>query len=332
MASAEENTKNAYEIIKECLKKNEVFGVIDVKFGYFCAYSGHIGLDEAILRAKTACSSAETNEKVHMEWNGGAELKKNMRMERNIEREIENNRFFLEYQPVIDAKTKKVVAAEVLARLNSGEDGIVMPKNFLSAINSMSLNEKFDCYIFEKVCKWISNDRENRETCVYTVNFSRTTLAGYRFTDIIDEIIAKYGVKYKTFAVEILEDREASDEKAAQIKKNLELLREKGMSASIDDFGSGYTSFNDLQNFPVDTIKIDRKLVENTNTTTGLAIFKNIVKTARDIGVKTVCEGVETPEQEAAAIDAGCDMLQGFYYYKPMPVKQFEKLFISQNS
>jgi len=330
--TANENIKKAYERIKVCLKKNEVFGTVDVKFGYFCAFSGNIGFDEAISRAKTACISAEDREKGHVEWHGDAELKKNIRMERNIEKEIEGNRFFLEYQPVVDAKTKKVVAAEVLSRLNSGEDGIVMPKDFLSAINTMSLNEKFDCYVFEKVCKWISNDKERRTSCVYTVNFSRTTLAGYEFAEIIDRIIAKYGVSYNNFAVEILEDKDVLGESVDQIKKNITILRNKGMTASIDDFGSGYTSFNDLQNLPIDTIKIDRKLVKNTNTSTGLAIFNNIVKTAKDIGVKTVCEGVETPEQAEIAIGAGCDMLQGFYYYKPMPVKQFEKLFEEQNS
>ena len=100
----------------------------------------------------------------------------------------------------------------------------------------------------------------------------------------------------------------------------------------LDDFGSGHALFGDLQSFSVDIVKIDKAITKNTNTETGLVIFKNIVKTAKDIGLKVVCEGIETAEQEKTAIEAGCDMLQGFYYYHPMSVTELERLFEQENS
>ena len=95
----------------------------------------------------------------------------------------------------------------------------------------------------------------------------------------------------------------------------------------LDDFGSGYTTFGDLQNLDISIVKIDKTITQNSVTDTGFIILKNIIRTSQDIGFKTLCEGVETKEQEEAAIKAGCDLLQGYYYYKPMSVARLEKLF-----
>ena len=95
--------------------------------------------------------------------------------ENSIRSEIEDNRFFLEYQPVIDAKTGEITGAEVLARLNSATEGILTPGAFLSAVNNVGLNKKFDYYIFEKNCKWIASDKENRVKYVYAI--SRVNIA-----------------------------------------------------------------------------------------------------------------------------------------------------------
>ena len=89
----------------------------------------------------------------------------------------------------------------------------------------------------------------------------------------------------------------------------------------------GYTTFGDLQNLDISIVKIDKSITQNAVTETGFIILKNIIQTSKDIGFKTLCEGIETKEQEEAAIKAGCDLLQGFYYYRPMSVAMLEKLF-----
>ena len=107
---------------------------------------------------------------------------------------------------------------------------------------------------------------------------------------------------------------------------NLLALKKKGMSILLDDFGSGFTTFADLQYLDISIVKIDKSITQNAVTDTGFIILKNIITTAKKIGIKTLCEGVETKQQEAAALRAGCDLLQGFYYYKPMPVAALESL------
>ena len=315
--------------INKILLKHCAFNVVIVRIGSYDSSRLQVNFDDAVARAKQACMLAKTQKKSYVEWtaSSGKALEKKIKIENNIEKEIDNNRFFLEYQPVLDAKTKKIIGAEVLSRLNSENEGILAPKSFLSAVDSVGINEKFDYYIFEKNCKWISNDKKQREGYKYTINFSRSTISEPEFVKKITSIAEKYDLKFSCLAVEILEDKNITGEAKQQMIDNLSLLKEKGISILLDDFGSGYTSFGDLQNLDISIIKIDKSITQNSVTETGFKILKNIIQTAKDIGFKTLCEGIETKEQEDAAIEAGCDLLQGFYYYKPMSVATLENLF-----
>ncbi len=313
----------------QLLLKHKAINVVDYAFGYYCASTTEAEYETALERAKKASMLAQAEHKPFMEWSsaGSKTLEQKIDIENKIEAEIDNNRFFLEYQPVIDAKTKKIVGAEVLARLNSEQEGVLSPGRFLSAVNSVGLNDKFDYYIFEKNCKWVSNRLAQRSAYVYTVNFSRATLCATDFVQKITELIKKYGVPASALAIEILEDESITGAAREQMKENLRTLRAMGFLILLDDFGSGYTTFGDLQNFDISTVKIDRSITKNATTPAGYTILQSVVRTAHELGFKAVCEGIETPEQEAAAVEVGCDMLQGFYYYKPMPVSQLEKIF-----
>ena len=312
----------------EILSKHSAFNIVSVIIGAFDSSRIEVNFDEAVGRAKQACMLAKTQKTAYAEWDAssGKELEKKIKIEKTIHKEIDNNRFFLEYQPVIDAKTRKIIGAEVLSRLNSESEGILPPKSFLSAVDSVGINEKFDYYIFEKNCKWISNDKKQRENYKYTINFSRSTISEPEFVEKITSIAEKYDLKFSCLAVEILEDKNITGEAKQQMIDNLSTLKEKGISILLDDFGSGYTTFVDLQNLDISIIKIDKSITQNAVTETGFKILKNIIQTSKDIGFKTLCEGIETKEQEDVVIEAGCDLLQGFYYYKPMSVANLEKI------
>ena len=302
--------------------------LIDVKVGMYYSLGSDITFDEAISRAKRACILAKNAKLPYVEWDAGSgkALEKKIKIENNIENEIDNNRFFLVYQPVLDAQTKEIIGAEVLSRLKSVSDGIIQPGSFLSAVNSVGLNNKFDYYIFEKNCKWISTDKMQREGYKYTINFSRSTLCEPEFVEKLLSIAEKYQLNASCLAVEILEDTRITEEAKVQMKENLTALKEKGISILLDDFGSGESTFGDLQNLDISIVKIDRAITKNAVTENGYIILENIVRMAKSIGFKTLCEGVETREEEAAAIRAGCDLLQGFYYYRPMPALMLESL------
>ena len=334
LASADESTavsriSRCNDEITAALIKSGEFNLIKTNFGLYSAVASDISFDEAVRRAESASVIAKNSNTVYCVWNGtvGKKLESKLKIENSIKSEIDSNSFFLEYQPVVDAETKKIVGAEVLSRLNSKQDGIITPGKFMSALDSAALSDTFDYYIFEKNCKWISNRREVRERYNYAVNFSRTTLCDPCFAERIIGILDKYNISSSSVALEILEDKKINGEAKERIIDNLKKIRSKGIPVLLDDFGGGYTSFDDLQNLEIDIVKIDSSITKNVNTQAGRLIFKNVVRTAKDLGLRVICEGIETAEQEAAAVDAGCDMLQGFYYFRPMSVTCLEELF-----
>lgn len=318
-----------FAAINETFAEHEAVGVVRVHFGYICTASAEVSFKTALARAKQALSMAEDKDVLYCRWDNtnGKEFERKIKIENTIQSEIDNNRFFLEYQPVIDAKTNKIMGAEVLSRLNSPTEGVLTPRHFLSAVNNVGLNQKFDYYIFEKNCKWIASDKEKRMDYIYTINFSRFTLCDAALAENIINIIEKYGLDYSCIAVEILEDKDLNEDERTKMVDNLKRLKEKGVVILLDDFGKGYTGFGDLAAFDISIVKIDKSITQNACTETGFKILKNIIRTAHDLGFKTLCEGIETEEQRKTVVDAGCDILQGFYLFKPMPVMQLETLF-----
>ncbi|MBQ2941564.1 MAG: EAL domain-containing protein [Clostridia bacterium] len=315
--------------IKELFAKYGTVNAVRINFGYHSTSSTEVNFKTALSRAKQACSIAENKNLLYNQWDStnGKEFERKIKIENSIQSEIDNNRFFLEYQPILDAETEKIIGAEVLSRLNSETEGVLTPYHFLSAVNNVGLNRKFDYYIFEKNCKWIASDKEKRSNYVYTINFSRSTLCEKDFSENIIGIAEKYGINFSSIAVEILEDKDLSENEKALLVKNIAALKERGVLILLDDFGKGYTGFGDLSDFDISIVKIDKAITQNAVSETGFVILKNIIMTAHDLGFKTLCEGIETEEHKATAIKAGCDMLQGYYFYRPMPVSKLEALF-----
>lgn len=318
-----------WEKINGILTKQGAVGVVGMSFGYLITTASELDFKTALTRAKQACSMAEHNKELSCQWDvsSSKNFERSIKIENTVQSAIDDNRFFLEYQPILDAKELKTVGAEVLSRLNSETDGIVSPLVFLAAVNNLGLNEKFDYYVFEKRCKWIASDRERRMKYFYTVNFSRNTLSDPKLSDNIIRIAEQYGISCSCIAVEILEDKNVNSAERQIMTENLKRLKEKGVFILLDDFGKGCSGFGDLADFDIDVVKVDKELTQNAVTTAGATILKNIINTAHELGFKILCEGIETEEHKNAAIESGADLLQGYYFYRPMPVTQFEALF-----
>ena len=165
---------------------------------------------------------------------------------------------------------------------------------------------------------------------MYSINFSRHTLCDPDLARNIVQIVEKYRIPYSCIAVEILEDKRVNGEEKVTMIQNLTALKEKGILILLDDFGRGHTSFQDLAEFDVNIVKIDRSIIQNADTHKGFLLLANIVRTARDLGFRTVCEGIETETFKQLAKDADCDIFQGFYFYHPMSVTQLENLLDNQ--
>jgi len=232
---------------------------------------------------------------------------------------IKYDYFSIMIQPVLDFSADTVTRGEVLARLHHPERGVIFPDDFLPCIDKAGLYPLFDRYIFRKTCAWMKRSLAAEETVDYiSCNFSRKTLSETNIVLQLTQIADHYGIPHEKLAIEITERERETD--AQLFLENLHQLKQAGFQLFLDDYGSGFTSLKDLMNYPLDTVKIDRSILYATNTDQGEAAYRALVAMAKELGLKIVCEGIETEAQSCFAREVGCHYGQGFLYFHPMDV------------
>ncbi|HHN8248902.1 EAL domain-containing protein [Clostridioides difficile] len=236
------------------------------------------------------------------------------------------------YQPLYNIKNNTIVGCEALARWRHPIKGLLTPDKFIPLFEQFGLITELDLHLFEENCKnirkWIDNNDVFVPICC---NFSRLHFFNPNFPSMLKGITEKYNVSTSNFSIEITEN--ILIENTNTIIQQLTELRSYGFSVSMDDFGSGYSSFGMLQNLPFDIIKIDRIfLSHNLNDFKNTTILYSIINIARALGMLTVCEGVETEQHVEFIKSINCDIAQGYYYAKPMECKEFEKLLSKENN
>lgn len=230
-------------------------------------------------------------------------------------------------QPQCDIFTGKVVGAESLARWQHPTRGLVPPGRFIPAMEHAGVIHLLDKAIWERVCEWLRSwiDR-GHEPVPISINISRIDIISLDVPAFLIGLLKKYNIPAKYIKAEITESAYAEDDEA--INSTVDRLREAGMLVMMDDFGSGYSSLNMLKSVAVDVLKLDMRFLEISEgeEQKGIGILESIVNMARLMGLPIVVEGVETLSQENVLRNMGCRYVQGFYYYKPMPVEKFEEI------
>lgn len=236
---------------------------------------------------------------------------------RRMEEFLDRDLFTLVIQPVVDFKDDTAYNAEELSRLNHPERGVIFPDQFLPAVDAQGLYSRFDRYIFQKSCAWMRRTlAEGERIDCLSCNFSRKTLSEEGLTGDLIRIADRYGVPHHKLGVEITEREKETN--AGQLIQNLNQLKAAGFRIILDDYGNGVTSANDLNQYPLDIVKIDRSILLNACTEKGKAAFCELVTTAAQLGLEVVCEGIETDEQNRFVRETGCHYGQGFLYFKPI--------------
>lgn len=243
---------------------------------------------------------------------------------------LENHEFVPYYQPKYDVKTNKPVGAEALARWIHPTKGFISPGVFIPIFEKNGFISKLDFYIWECVCKQL---KEWKDTGVplfpVSVNVSRVNLYNPNLAKIIIELTKKYDVDPKYFNIEITES--VYTDKNIMIDEVTNLLRSNGFTILMDDFGSGYSSLNVLKDVQVDVLKMDMMFMFKAKYD-GRAetIISSVIRMAKWLNIPVIAEGVDKAEQVDFLRSVGCDFIQGFYYAKPMPAKDYEKLISDQ--
>ena len=241
---------------------------------------------------------------------------------------IENNEFKMYLQFIVDNKTKEIVSAEALSRWDRGEKGLVAPGGYIKYMETAGLISRHDFYMFELVCSQLEKWSNTKYSDIsISCNFTRITLSEESFIDKLKQISQSYNFDKARLSIEITEDAIEKDREIAT--KNVMLCKQLGFKVHLDDLGSGYTSLSNLCDYPIDIVKIDRDILLKTNTQRGRDLFKGIIALAHSLGMKVICEGVETEEQNALVTDSDCDYIQGWYYSKALPIDESEPFICS---
>ena len=189
------------------------------------------------------------------------------------------------------------------------------------------LISKHDFYMFELACRQLEKWKDTKYSHIsLSCNFTRITLSEENLIDKLLMISNGYSFDKSKIAIEITEDAIEKDRETAT--KNVKLCKELGFRIYLDDLGSGYTSLSNLCDYPIDVVKIDRDILLKTELENGKKLFAGIIALAHNMDIKVICEGVETEEQNSFVAQSNCDYIQGFYYYKPLPNEESEKVFL----
>ena len=238
---------------------------------------------------------------------------------------MKNGEFHVFYQPKVDVTWGKLVGAEALCRWFHDER-IVPPMEFIPVLEQNTDICKLDYYMLESVCKdlrrWIDS---GRRAVRISVNFSRQNLTDVDLLSNIIEIVDRYEIPHEFIEIELTET--TTDVAFRDLRRVVTGLEEAGIATAVDDFGIGYSSLTLLQDIPWKVLKIDRSFLPTDDeqvVSKNHLMFKHVVSMAREIGLETVTEGVETKKQVMILRKNHCHVAQGFFFDKPMPVDQFE--------
>lgn len=230
---------------------------------------------------------------------------------------IENDELFLCYQPLIDAKTKKMVWMEALIRWDHPRRGIISPGEFIPLAEEMKLIIRIGEWVLQNACKQLKEWHEmNYINCGLSVNVSSIQLEQPDFAEVVGRVLKENRLLPEYLDLEITESVFIGS--INTVTRNLILLRELGVKISIDDFGTGYNSLKYIQKVLINTIKIDRTFICNIKADINKVIIDTVISLGHRLNAEITAEGVETEEQYEYLKKQGCDKIQGYYFSKPL--------------
>ncbi|WP_107602535.1 bifunctional diguanylate cyclase/phosphodiesterase [Clostridioides difficile] len=233
------------------------------------------------------------------------------------------NQFEVYYQPKFSLVNGEMIGSEALIRWNHPEHGFISPAVFIPIAEKSKLILKIERFVFEKVCTDLSEwKKQGKKIVPVSVNLSRVELYQPDIVKFINKTIQMYNLSSDLIEIEITETVAINE---LNILKNvLNELRKYGFSISMDDFGTGYSSISCLRDMPIDILKLDKSFLDGIeHDERSRNIAKSIVSLAKSLDLVVIIEGVESKEQAELMKQFGCDLVQGFYFARPMPAKNF---------
>lgn len=250
-------------------------------------------------------------------------------LEYEMRQAVERQEFELYYQPQIDCQTGAMVGAEALIRWNHPKRGMVSPLDFIPLAEETRLIIPIGQWVIHEACRQFTQWQKQGVILERIgINVAGPQMTHDDIAPVIDRALAQYSLDIQHLDLEITET--FIMENSEQVLPLLQNMRSLGANLSIDDFGTGYSSLSQLKQLPIHKLKIDRAFVKDLpGSSDDVAITKAIISMAKSMNLKVIAEGVETQEQYAFLADLGCDEVQGYFFSKPLPADEFERLYSS---
>lgn len=242
-------------------------------------------------------------------------------IENCFEEALNDEEFLVYYQPKIDLSTEKVIGAEALVRWKKSDGTMVPPGEFIPVYEKNGQIEKLDEYVFRKVCQLQRREMDEWKKLInISVNLSRSSILHDGIAECYIKIAKDNKIPFSCVPLEITESAAIYGKR---IHSTTEQLVNAGFKLHMDDFGSGYSSMLCLNQIPFSALKIDKSLIDHVCEEKGKTLVEQVIMLSKLLNMKVIAEGVETEEQIIELRKMNCDEIQGFYYAKPMPEKEF---------
>ena len=247
-------------------------------------------------------------------------------LERSMESALEHEEFFVVIQPKYSPDGQRVLGGEALVRWRRPGEGVVSPGEFVPLFEQNGFIIRLDEFVFERTCRYLRERLDAGEPVVpVSANVSRLHLHRPDFVETYARIKDRYRIPDGMAELEVTESIVLED--LGNARRVIAALQARGFSCSIDDFGSGESSLNALKDLPVDVLKLDRAfLFGHDQSLKEDVVVRTVIDMAGRLQMKTVMEGVETPEQLAFLQTTACDMIQGFVFSRPVSPEAFFRL------
>ncbi len=301
---------------------------------YFYEDSGvdvRMATDRSNLAKKAIKGRFNINCQVFTDTNCREHLE-NMHMSNLFIRSSQNDGIELYIQPKVSISQNRVVGGEALVRMRDEQGNLIMPGRFVPVLEKIGLVDRLDKIMIDKVFAFQRRCLdEGIKTYPISVNVSKQEFTSLKFAEKIFGLEKQYQIDPGLIEFELLESTFVND--LSSIVETIERLRNGGFRISVDDFGAGYSSLNQIANIPADVIKLDGIFArESLNTAKGRAVIKSLITMLNDVDYRVVFEGIENREQLDLVASYGCDTVQGFYYSRPLEAKVFVDKFGSNSA
>lgn len=330
----EEVIKRINNCFSEAFTYNELEFIITTSIGISIYPQYAKSPEELLKQADMALYTAkDTGRNTFQLYNDqiNEEIMRKLELQNEIRKALDNEEFTLYYQPQLDLTTNKIVGVEALIRWFHPTKGFISPGEFIPIAEESGLIIPIGEWVIKEACKQVKKWTDiGIKDIVISVNIATQHFLQRDFLPMICQLVQKMDVDHEKIDLEITEGSLLKNtENTIDVLKE---LRNRGFKISIDDFGTGYSSLGYLKNFPITTLKIDQSFIRNLPTNKeDQAIVATIINLAKNLNMKVIAEGVETKEALQILKEDNCDMIQGYYFSKPLPAKEVEQLIALNN-